>query len=394
MHEYVCGPLQNWSGGRGQIHVTISGAVVNNVQSLSQLQNVPGYNNPNWGQGWASTWNGLRTQNGARTLDTIHFTGHHTMGPLVGPDYFLKDLIFQNATLAQPYFLGGNYVSSKGFFPTELGFSPRLVPTLAKLGVQWSVLGNNHYSRTLKDYPYASYDANGDTLTSPPNRADLRNTSSSGAWVALGMAHEQQVVVNKFPFASTPHWVRHVDPATGEVTQVAGIPVSQNGSWLEGWDGSTTVDELVPYQALEPRQFYVIAHDGDNSSGRAGSLDTWQAGYHTTCSGQGYCLGIDEYLRQFPIPRDDRRVGIRRGSGRHDRGCLSLPGHRQHPADHPRYAGGDLAHRPLDRPGLGRVQRQRGGDRLPGLPGRHAGGNHRQPGVHRHRPQRIHRLHL
>ena len=100
MHEYVCGPLQNWSGGRGQIHVTISGAVVNNVQSLSQLQNVPGYNNPNWGQGWASTWNGLRTQNGARTLDTIHFTGHHTMGPLVGPDYFLKDLIFQNATLA------------------------------------------------------------------------------------------------------------------------------------------------------------------------------------------------------------------------------------------------------------------------------------------------------
>ena len=301
----VAGELQNWSGGRGQIHVTMSGAVINNVQSLNQLQNVPGYNNPNWGQGWASTWNALRTQNNQRTLDAIHFTGHHTMGPLVGPDYFLKDLIYQNATLAQPYFLGGSYVSSKGFFPTELGFSPRLVPTLAKLGIQWSVLGNNHYSRTLKDYPYATYDANGDTLTSPPNRADLRNSSSTGSWVALGMAHEQQVVVNKFPFASTPHWVRHVDPATGAVTQVAGVPVSQNGSWLEGWDGSTTVDELVPYQALEPRQFYVIAHDGDNSSGRAGSLDTWQAGYHTTCSGQGYCLGIDEYLRQFPIPAND-----------------------------------------------------------------------------------------
>lgn len=96
----VANELQGWSGGRGQIHVTMSGAVINNVQSLNQLQNVPGYNNPNWGQGWASTWNGLRTQNGARTLDTIHFTGHHTMGPLVGPDYFLKDLIFQNATLA------------------------------------------------------------------------------------------------------------------------------------------------------------------------------------------------------------------------------------------------------------------------------------------------------
>ena len=301
----VANELQGWSGGRGQIHVTMSGAVINNVQSLNQLQNVPGYNNPNWGQGWANIFNNLRTQNNQRTLDTIHFTGHHTMGPLVGPDYFLKELIYQNATLAQPYFLGGNYVSSKGYFPTELGFSPRLVPTLAKLGIQWSVLGNNHFSRTLKDYPYASYDANGDTLTSPPNRADLRNTSNTGSWVALGMAHEQQVVVNKFPFASTPHWVRHVDPASGAVTQVAGVPVSQNGSWLEGWDGSTTVDELVPYQSLEPRQFYVIAHDGDNSSGRAGSLDTWQAGYSSTCSGQGYCLGIDEYLRQFPIPAND-----------------------------------------------------------------------------------------
>lgn len=301
----VANELQTWSGAKGQVHVTMSGAVINNVQSLSQLQNVPGYTNPSWGQSWANTYNGLRTQNNQRTLDTIHFTGHHTMGPLVGNAYFLKELIFQNATLAQGYFLGNNYVSSKGYFPTELGFSPRLVPTLAKMGIQWSVLGNNHYSRTLKDYPYASFDANGDTLTSPPNRADLRNTSTSGSWVAAGMAHEQQVVVNKFPFASTPHWVRAVDPATGAVSQVAGIPVSQNGSWLEGWDGSATVDELAPYQALEPRQFYVIAHDGDNSSGRAGSLDTWQAGYNTTCSGNGYCLGIDEYLRQFPIPAGD-----------------------------------------------------------------------------------------
>lgn len=301
----VAGEVQNWSGRKGQIHVTMSGALVNNVQSLSQLQNVPGYNNPNWGQSWASSWSNLRTLNNQRTLDTIHFTGHHTMGPLVGNEYFLKDLIYQNATLAQPYFLGGSFQASKGFFPTELGFSPRLVPTLAKLGIQWSVLGNNHLSRTLKDYPYASFDATGDTLTSPPNRADLRNTSTTGSWVAAQMAHEQQVVVNKFPFASTPHWVRHVDAASGAVTQVAGIPVSQNGSWLEGWDGATTVDELAPYQALEPRQFFVIAHDGDNSSGRAGSLDTWQAGYNVTCSGNGYCLGIDEYLRQFPIPASD-----------------------------------------------------------------------------------------
>lgn len=301
----VANEMQSFSGAKGQLHVTMSGSVVNNVQSLTTLQNVPGYSNSSWGQNWANTFSTLKTTGDFPTLDTIHFTGHHTMGPLVGQEYFLKDLIYQNATLAQPYFLGNKFVSSKGFFPTELGFSDRLIPTLAKLGIQWTVVGNNHFSRTLKDYPYATYDATGDTLVSPPNRADLRNTSTVGNWVANPMAHEKQVVVNKFPFASTPHWVRHVDPASGTVTKVAGIPVSQNGSWYEGWEGSVSVDELAPYQSLEPRQFFVVAHDGDNSQGRAGSLDTWRNGHNTTCSGNGYCLGIDEYLKAKPIPAND-----------------------------------------------------------------------------------------
>lgn len=309
----VANEMQTHSGAKGQVHVTMSGSVVNNVQSITTLGNVAGFSNPNWGQSWANTFNNLKTTNNNRTLDTVHFTGHHTMGPLVGPEYFLKDLIYQNVTLAQPYFLGGSYVSSKGYFPTELGFSDRLIPTLAKMGVQWSVIGNNHFSRTLKDYPYATYDATGDTLVSPPNRADLRNTSNVGSWVAAGMLHEKQVIVNKFPFASTPHWVRHVDAATGAVTKIAGVPVSQNGSWMEGWEGSTTVDEMMPFAAIEPRQFFVVAHDGDNAFGRAGSIETWRAGHATTCTGNGYCLGIDEYLRAKPIPADDI-VHVQEGS--------------------------------------------------------------------------------
>lgn len=301
----VANEVQSWSGAKGQVHVTMSGSVINNVQSLNELNNVARYNNPSWGTAWKNTFDSLKTTNNNRTLDLIHFTGHHTMGPLVGPEYFLKDLIYQKVTQAQPHFLGASYKASKGFFPTELGFSDRLIPTLAKLGIQWSVLGNNHYSRTLKDYPYATFDATGDTLVSPPNRADLRNTSNVGSWVAKGMAHEKQVIVNKYPFASTPHWVRYVDAASGAVSQIAGIPVSQNGSWEEGWEGMITVDEYVPYQSLEPRQFFVIAHDGDNGDGRAGSINTWQAGYNTTCAGNGYCLGIDEYLKAFPIPASD-----------------------------------------------------------------------------------------
>ncbi|MES0857860.1 hypothetical protein ABS784_17150, partial [Geobacillus sp. G4] len=72
-------------------------------------------------------------------MDLIHFSGHHSMGPLAGNEYLLKDLIYQNAVLAQPFFLGDSFKSSKGFFPTELGFSERIIPVLDKLGIEWSV---------------------------------------------------------------------------------------------------------------------------------------------------------------------------------------------------------------------------------------------------------------
>jgi chitodextrinase len=291
----------------GQVHVTMSGAVVNNVQSLNALQNVPGYNNTAWGTSWRDRYNSLLTPAGNRTLDLIHFTGHHSMGPLVGADYFLKDLVYQSVTLAQPYFLGSDFRSSKGFFPTELGFSERLIPTLAKLGIQWSVIGDNHFSRTLKDYPFLN-DPGSDTLVSPPNRADLRNTSNVGSWVSVQMAHEQQVIRNKYPFASTPHWVRYVDPATGAESRVVGIPVNQNGSWYEGWEGQVTVD-VVNLQSFEglvaQRQFFVVAHDGDNSGGRAGSESTWYNGRTVTCTAGVQCLGISEYLASHTPPSTD-----------------------------------------------------------------------------------------
>ena len=215
-----------------QAHVTMSAAVINNVQSFGELNNQAGYN-LGWGDRWRSVYSAKKTSNGKKALDLIHFTGHHSMGPLVGNDYFLKDLIYHNATLAQPYFLGDSFVSSKGFFPTELGFSDRLIPTLKKLGIEWSVLGNVHYSRTLRDYPYLN-DPGIDCLISPPNRADLRNVSAEGDWVKLNMTNEQQVTYNKFPFASTPHWVEYIDPETGASSKVAGIPVEQASSWAEG----------------------------------------------------------------------------------------------------------------------------------------------------------------
>ncbi len=291
-----------------QTQVTMSAAVINNVQSFAELGNQDGYN-LGWGDYWRSTQQALKTTNGFKALDTIHFTGHHSMGPLVGNDYFLKDLIYQNVTLAQPYFLGSSFTSSKGFFPTELGFSERLIPVLNKLGISWSVLGNVHYSRTLKDYPYLN-DPGVDTVISPPNRADLQNESNVGSWVSLPMFNEKQVTQNKFPFASIPHWVQYVDPETGAVSKVAGIPVEQASSWEEGYQGSVTAAAIKPYEsvagALGRTQYFVVAHDGDNSSGRAGDGGTWKNSGYVTYSDSGVTgEGVEEYLRANPIPADD-----------------------------------------------------------------------------------------
>ena len=92
------------------------------------------------------------------------------MGPLVGAEYFEKDLLFQRVTYKRNFFLGEDADISSGFFPTELGFSPRLIPSLKKFGIKWSAVANVHFSRTLKDYPYLN-EPGKDTLISPPNRA-------------------------------------------------------------------------------------------------------------------------------------------------------------------------------------------------------------------------------
>ncbi len=314
-HHAKVGAYQDWPADtangnhgrypRSQTHVTMSGSVINNVNSL--VGKLSGYSNPNWGEKWRNAYYGTLTTNGNRALDLIHFTGHHSMGPTVGAEYFLKDLIYQNATLAQDYFLGSNFKSSKGFFPTELGFSERLIPSLKKLGIEWSVIGNVHFSRTLRDYPYLN-DPGIDTLTSPPNRADLQNVSDVGEWVSLQMFNESQVTQNKFPFASIPHWVKHVDPETGLEERIAGIPVEQASSWEEGYQGSVTADVLKPFVAAagNRKQYFVIAHDGDNSSGRAGDGGTWaNSGNVTYADPQVDGVGVDEYLLANPIPHDD-----------------------------------------------------------------------------------------
>ena len=118
-----------------QKHVTMSAAVINNVNSLNTTdirELGERYNNPDWNRKWKGTHSYTRTAHNFPKLDLLNFTGHHSMGPLVGKDYFEKDLIFQRVTYKQNYFLGGDAQISSGFFPTELGFFPETHTNLVK----------------------------------------------------------------------------------------------------------------------------------------------------------------------------------------------------------------------------------------------------------------------
>ena len=49
---------------------------------------------------------------------------------------------------------GGAY--SKGIFPPENAFAPRIIPALVAEGLEWVLVDNIHFERAAANYPYSS----------------------------------------------------------------------------------------------------------------------------------------------------------------------------------------------------------------------------------------------
>ncbi len=56
--------------------------------------------------------------------------------------------------------------ASRGLFPPENAFTPRMIPPLAAEGVEWVLVDNIHMDRACKGYPYTP-----DQKIPPPNPA-------------------------------------------------------------------------------------------------------------------------------------------------------------------------------------------------------------------------------
>lgn len=293
---------RNWRKSGAQL--TFSGALMTNIQNLADR-------GIHFWQGWAGNFKDVyyntKTENGFRALDFVYFTYHHSMGPLIGPEYFEKELRMHEHISRSPFFMGENYQASKGFFPTELGFSERLIPTLRKLGIEWSFIGNTHLSRTLKDYPNMDLSHTND-LISPPNPAYMVNESSQGQWYTEPIFNQNREVCNKYPFAALPHWAKYVDPATGKEDKIVVVPANQSASWQEGFMmvGPELANNVVANASQTNRQcIFVTAKDGDNSSGYGSGQDGYDNSSRIYSGGSIEAMSVQEYLKKNPVPAND-----------------------------------------------------------------------------------------
>jgi hypothetical protein len=200
---------------------------------------------------------------------------------------------------------GTNPALSKGFFPTEMGFSARLIPVLKSLGIEWSVVSGNHLSRACADFPLVL--GSGGENCQPPNRSDVLNPSQ-------GFYHRMSIdrgcaPCNAAPFAYTPHRAQYVDPYSGAGQDLVVVPAAQEFGWFDGYRcfGANELSPVAGQNNPTRPMLALMAHDGDNAF--AGGFT-----YYMSCV-QNFCKGaaglgynpttVEQYLSQFPVPAGD-----------------------------------------------------------------------------------------
>ncbi|MBS0197179.1 MAG: hypothetical protein JSR77_10515 [Planctomycetes bacterium] len=283
--------------------ITYSGGLIENITSLGNAGQL-GY-----GSGWyndfrtARSWfTGASGVNKPR-LDVVLFSFHHAMLPLLDDAAVRKEI--QLYKRIYPDAWGGSVAMSRGFFPSEMAFSERLIPILASEGVAWTFVSAEKLSRACVDFPVVF--GSGGINCDPPNKADQTNPAAGAYFrqsISRGCGPAEAV-----PFAYTPHRARYIDPATGAASELILVPCSQHMGWKDGYaplglGDFNTVDAMSrPSRPM----LVVLAHDGDNA---------WGGGYSyymeatpnlvSQARSSGYVpTVVEKYLNDHPVPAND-----------------------------------------------------------------------------------------
>jgi hypothetical protein len=289
----------DWAPEAGA-QVSYSGGLIQNIRSLGQANQL----------GYSGSWNssniaarGWRTVGQSKPrLDVVVFPFHHALMPLVDESTQRKQIQAYKHVYTPTW--GTTAPVSRGFFPSEMAFSTRLIKVLDQEGIDWSIVSAEKISRANTDYPVVL--GSGGINCDPPNRADQINPGTHAYYrvqISRGCAPAEA-----YPQSLTPQRARYIDPETGAAHEIVVIPASQSVSWEDGYNplGVGHFDALQARNDPARPMLVTLAHDGDNAFGGGYSyyleatpslVSAAQArGYHATV--------VEEYLADHPVPAD------------------------------------------------------------------------------------------
>lgn len=283
--------------------LSYSGCLIENISSLGNSYNL-GYS-PSWNSGIreAMQWT---TTRGKRKLEPVGFTYHHSLAPLIDPEALEMEIAI-NKDIWWKAWLGYDYTEDqphpKGFRCAEETFSTRIIDDLVKAGYEWVIVPNHHLSRTHPNYRQL----HGKGLYDAPNKADQINPPNNGGWYSGEI--DGRGSTESIPFSFQAHWAKHVDPETGQEYKIIVVPMTDLGSYRDGYSqqGIDILHTLNSYANHDQPCIALFSHDGDNAWG-GGFSYYGQAvpSFVGQAAGAGYRpTTIQTFLDENPPPEND-----------------------------------------------------------------------------------------
>jgi hypothetical protein len=311
IHNQRYGPYTSWPKQAVQRGINANmphfGAQVSFSGSLIEnLNNLEAAGNGNFSN-WKSHWNYIKSQTtslGNPRLDMVAFGYHHPLMGLIDTFDIRRQIRDHKQIMAANF--PGAY--SRGIFPPENAFSPRMIPALVDEGIQWVLVDNIHFDRAAQSYPFSTA---GNIYE--PNKADQLNPNPND-WVQLsGLWAPTR---NSARWGRQPHWVEYVNPSDGSKKRIIAVPADRYMGNEDGRGGfgalnyENVMSQLESYNtdANHP-VLIVLHHDGDNYGGGTDSyynsnfqnFVNWLAANPT----RFVCTTIQDYVAMFPPDTND-----------------------------------------------------------------------------------------